>query len=84
MSAAEIRNSSSPHSQPTLAQHTHMRSRPPEPLLTVSEPAEIPNSSDKTVYGRIKDGSLRAIRMGGVSRIHPQDLQDYIRDHRIH
>lgn len=82
MSAAEIRKFSSPHRQPTQAPHAHLRTRAPERLFTVSETAEILNCSEKTVYRRIKDGSLRAIRMGGLWRIDPQDLQDFIRDHR--
>jgi len=54
----------------------------PEPLLTVAEAAEALHASKKTVRRRIKDGRLRVIRIEGLVRIDPADLQDLIRDHR--
>jgi excisionase family DNA binding protein len=54
----------------------------PEPLHTVSEAAAILNASEKTVRRLIKGGCLRAIRIGGLLRIAPADLDDLIRDHR--
>jgi len=52
-----------------------------EPLLTVSEAAERLHVSTKTVRRRIKDGSLRSIRISGLIRIAMADLEDFIRDH---
>jgi excisionase family DNA binding protein len=54
----------------------------PEPLHTVAEAAEILNVSEKTVRRLMDDGHLRKIRIGGLVRIDPADLQDLIRDHR--
>ena len=53
-----------------------------EPLLTVSEAAERLHVSTKTVRRRIEDKHLRVIRDGGLLRIDPADLEDYIRDRR--
>ena len=53
-----------------------------EPLYTVAETAEILNLCEKTVRRRIKNGDLRSIRIGGLLRIAPADLEDFIRDHR--
>jgi excisionase family DNA binding protein len=60
------------------------RENKPRRLLCVRDVAEILNTSEKTVYRRIDNGSgdLRAIRIGGVWRIDPADLQDFIRDRR--
>ena len=54
----------------------------PEPLYTVAQAAEILNVSEKTVRRLIKKGQLRVIRIGGLLRIDPMDLEDLIRDHR--
>ena len=51
-------------------------------LLTISEAAEILNTSVKTVDRHIKDGELRAIKIGRLVRIDPHDLEDFIRDRR--
>jgi excisionase family DNA binding protein len=67
---------------PSLAQHSPARVRKLEPLLTVTEAAEILNTSPKTVRRRVAEGELRAIKIGGVLRIDPVDLEDFIRDHR--
>ena len=59
-----------------------VRASKPQRLLSVREGAEILNTSEKTIYRRIDDGQLRAVRIGGLWRIEPADIQDYIRDHR--
>lgn len=82
MSTDEIGKSSPPHRQPRQAPHAHLRTRTPERLLTVLEAADILKCSSKTVRRRIEDGSLRAIRIDGLVRIDPADLQDFVRDHR--
>ncbi len=56
---------------------TPTSSLPPR-LLTVSEAAEILNTSVRTVYRRIKSGDLPVIRDGRSVRIHPEDLARYI------
>jgi excisionase family DNA binding protein len=53
-----------------------------EKLLTITEAAEILRCSKRTVRRRIETKDLRAITDGGIVRIDPMDLQDYIRDHR--
>jgi excisionase family DNA binding protein len=53
-----------------------------EPLLTVAEVAEILNASAKTVRRAIAADELRAIKIGGILRIDPVDLEDFVRDHR--
>jgi excisionase family DNA binding protein len=55
-----------------------------QPLLSKHDVAEILNVSTKTVDRLIDkgNGDLRAIRIGGVWRIDPADLQDFIRDRR--
>lgn len=58
------------------------RENKPRPLLNVRDVAEILNNSVKSVYRLIGNGSLSAIRIGGVWRIDPADLQDFIRDRR--
>jgi excisionase family DNA binding protein len=55
-----------------------------EPLHTVATTAEILNVSEKTVRRLIANGCLRAIRIGGLVRVAPADLEDLIRDHRSH
>jgi excisionase family DNA binding protein len=56
----------------------------PEPLHTTKEAAEILNASEKTVRRLIKKRLLRAIKIGGLLRVAPADLEDLIRDHRSH
>ena len=62
---------------------TPTSSHPPR-LLTVSEAAEILNTSVKTVYRRLRTGELPAYRDGGILRIHPDDLARYIAERRSH
>jgi excisionase family DNA binding protein len=54
----------------------------PEPLHTVKEAANILNVSEKTVRRLIKKRLLREIKIGGLIRVAPVDLEDLIRDHR--
>lgn len=60
------------------------RANKPRRLLSIRDVAEILSMSEKTVYRLIDNGNgeLRAIRIGGVWRIDPDDLQDFVRDHR--
>ena len=51
-------------------------------LLSVRDVAETLCTSSKTVYRLIGNGKLRAIRIGGVWRIDPADLEDFIHDRR--
>jgi excisionase family DNA binding protein len=51
-------------------------------LLRVSEVAEQLAVREKTVYRLIRDGELRAIRVGGRFRIEPEALADYIERNR--
>ena len=53
-----------------------------EPLYTVAQAADILNVSQKTVRRLIKKGYLPVIRIGGLLRIEPLDIQDLIRDNR--
>jgi excisionase family DNA binding protein len=54
----------------------------PQPLYTVLQTAEILNVSEKTVRRLIEKGLLRAVKLIGLVRIAPADLEDLIRDHR--
>lgn len=47
----------------------------PQPLYTVSQTAEILNASEKTVRRFIERGLLRAVKIGGLVRIDPADLE---------
>jgi excisionase family DNA binding protein len=53
-----------------------------EQLLTVAETAKTLNCSERTVHRTIARGELRAIKINGLVRIVPADLEDFIRDHR--
>jgi excisionase family DNA binding protein len=53
-----------------------------EPLYTVPQAAEILNVSEKTVRRYVERRLLRAVKIGGLVRIDPADLEDLIRDHR--
>jgi len=54
----------------------------PQPLLTVKEAAEILKMCEKSVRRFIERRELRASKLGGLVRIDPDDLVDFIRDHR--
>ena len=53
-----------------------------EPLLTIQEVAGILKCSLKTVQRRIETGELPVIRDGRMIRVHPADLDRYIRQRR--
>jgi excisionase family DNA binding protein len=53
-----------------------------EPLLTVAETAKILNCSERTVRRAIASRKLRVVKINGLVRIAPADLEDFIRDHR--
>ena len=57
-----------------------------EPLLSVTDAAGVLTVSPKQVRRYIADPDarkrLRSIKIGGVVRIAPADLEDFIRDHR--
>ena len=44
------------------------------PLLTIPEAAEWCGVHAKTIRRRIKAGKLRALKIGKLDRIHPEDL----------
>jgi excisionase family DNA binding protein len=62
------------------------RARKLEPLLSVADAAEVLTVSPKQVRRYIADSDprkrLRSIKIGGLVRIAPADLEDFIRDHR--
>ena len=51
-------------------------------LLSLKDTSEVLGCSMKTLRRRIADGSLAVIRDGRLIRIHPDDLQRYIQQHR--
>jgi excisionase family DNA binding protein len=62
------------------------RASKPEPLLLVTDAAEVLRVSPKQVRRYIADPDprkrLRSIKIGGAVRIARVDLEDFIRDHR--
>ena len=68
----------------TMRHHRSTRTDtiPLKPLLTVQETARILGCSVKSVRRRIEAGDLPAIRDGRLLRVHPDDLDRYIRQHR--
>ncbi|MFS0918556.1 helix-turn-helix domain-containing protein [Brevibacillus sp. 179-C 1.1 NHS] len=46
-------------------------------LLTLDECADYLNVSRRTVYMHVRDGRLRAYKVGGTWRVEPQDLYDF-------
>jgi len=52
------------------------------PLLTLADVAERLQCSTKTVKRRIEAGDLPVIRDGRMVRVHPDDLERYIRARR--
>lgn len=55
---------------------------PPAPLYTIDEAAQIANVGRRTLLRRIAEGALPVIRLGGATRIHPDDLAAYFAAHR--
>ena len=45
-----------------------------QPWLTIQEAADLFKVSTKTIRRRLADGSIPALRLGGVIRINPADL----------
>ncbi len=60
------------------------RAKTIEPLLTVTEVAEICRVSERTVRRWIADGTLRSTHLGRVVRIRRRDLEDFIREGNSH
>ena len=54
----------------------------PKPLLSLSDTAEILGCSLKTIRRRVDAGKLATIRDGRLVRVHPEDLNRYISNHR--
>lgn len=55
----------------------------PERLLSLSDTAKILGCSQKTVRRRVDAGELATIRDGRMVRVHPDDLNRYIRNRRV-
>ena len=51
-------------------------------LLTIGEAAKILNCSPKTLQRRVGGGELPVIRDGRLVRVHPDDLDRFIRQRR--
>jgi excisionase family DNA binding protein len=49
-----------------------------KPLLTLQETADLLKLSEATLRGLIKDGDVRAIRIGREWRIAVRDLEDFL------
>lgn len=47
-------------------------------LLSIRQVAEVLTVSEKTVWRRIKNGELRASRLGRHVKVKPRDLDDYV------
>jgi len=50
-----------------------------EVLLTLSDVAEILQCSEKTVKRRVATGDLPVVRDGRLVRVHPDDLDRYVK-----
>ena len=48
-------------------------------LLTLSDVAEILQCSEKTVKRRVATGDLPVVRDGRLVRVHPDDLDRYVK-----
>jgi excisionase family DNA binding protein len=57
--------------------------QPLERLLTVNDAAELLNLSVKTVWRRIDQRELHAIKDGRIVRISPEAIRNYIARHRV-
>lgn len=54
----------------------------PERLLSLNDSAEILGCSVKTIRRRVDAGELATIRDGRLVRVHPDDLDRYIKSRR--
>ena len=54
-----------------------------EPLLTVSEVAQVMRVSNMTVYRLIKAGQLGALRVGKNYRIRRRDVERYLAERAV-
>ncbi len=52
-----------------------------KPMLTVHEIADLLKMRESTVRAWIRDGDLRAIKMGRDWRVAVKDLEAYLEDH---
>lgn len=48
------------------------------PLLTVDQTAQHLGIGRTSVYQLIKSGELRSVRIGGLRRVHADDITDYV------
>jgi len=55
----------------------------PDDMLSTQEVARKLNVSGETVRRMIKEGDIRAIKLGKIYRIHPDWLEDYIERHEV-
>lgn len=55
---------------------------PPQQPLTVQEAAEFLRISQATLYRRIADGSVKARKIGGLTRFFVKDLEKALREQR--
>ena len=53
-----------------------------EPLLTITEAAEVLGVQRSTIYRLLRDSDLVAVRVGKRLRFRPSDLEDYLERHR--
>lgn len=53
-----------------------------EPLLTINDVATVLAVSRDKVYGLIREGALKPIRVGHHARFDPADVREYINRHR--
>ena len=64
-------------------QKTNNHTSIPERLLSLSHTAKILGCSIKTIRRRVEAGELATIRDGRLIRVHPDDLNRYIKNLRF-
>ena len=52
-------------------------------LLKVKEVAEMLGLGKSTVYLHVKKKTLKSVRFGRSIRIHPEDLNNFIKKHKV-
>lgn len=63
----------------TLTDEYNPTNRPTDrPLLTVQDAAKQVSLTDRTLRKHIAAGRLKAYRIGGAIRVHPDDLDDFV------